>query len=353
MSTFGLSQRRYKVALKSKLGGVPNSDWLGLSQFKSEDTAPFNHQPCHVCQHLRALYRQPTTKLLYCGRNGKCRVNEALLSLHRSARGPPKEQTPEAKLANSRQIHTGIPLHKSSLYDVPVLSRGYEYKTIRLFQMLFSEAELAQLQFKSDVFIQDTSLVHLKGKLKAPTVCTTNEFIHDVDHSVSLASPSSKALFNRLFSFFQVPGVQPLSSTVYIETKSLRRELQFNNNSLDRCIAKANAASTAHNATYLFLDWSETSVTILRVNAANKLEALGVAVVFIPSDVQGDPGEVNRRLNIHRKACRCLTSNGYNKRPVAQMEYFSPTTDPIFLQNEPPVYLENVTVRDNFLISFK
>lgn len=349
---FGITQRRYKAALKSRLCGVPNSDYEGLSHFTSEETAQFNHQACHVCEHLPALYRQPTTKLLYCGRNGKCRVNEALLSTQRSAQGPPKEQTPAARLANSRQLHVGIPLHRSTLHGVPVLSRGYEYKTIRLFQTLFSKDELEQLHFKSDVFIQDPSLVHLKDKFKSPTVCTTNEFIHDVDHSLSLDTPGSKALFNRLFAFFQVPGDNSLSSTVYIETKSLRRELQFNHNSLDRCISKARAASTAHNATYLFLDWSETSVTLLRVNAANRLEALGVANLFIPFDAQGDQGEVNRRLNIHRKACCCLTSNDC-KRAVAQMEYFCPTAEPVFLQNEAPVYLEDVTVEDNFLIRFK
>lgn len=237
----------------------------------------------------------------------------------------PRVYTPRMRLAKQRQLvgTTLHPVHWDNTPNYPrdcsprFYVRGYEDKTITLFQHLFTAKQL--LDFKSDLFTTDESLLIFKDLFKSPTVCKNDRHIHDLDHWLMCDSDESLVLLQSLFNFFHVQPsklaevrVNKPGFELALETKSLRREL-LHEGTFDNAIAKAIGACRNNSSLrYFFINWTETSATLLFVNRDAKLEALGSSIIFIPGVAPEDAKvDLQRRQNLHRRAQQELIKRGY------------------------------------------
>ena len=241
----------------------------------------------------------------------------------------PRVYTPRMRLAKQRQLvgTTLHPVHWDNTPNYPrdcsprFYVRGYEDKTITLFQHLFTAKELQILDFKSDLFTIEETLLQIKDLFKSPTVCKDDRYIHYLDHWLMCDSDESLVLLKRLFNFFQVSpskltelNVNKPGFELALETKSLRREL-LHEGTLDNAIAKAIGACTNNSSLrYFFINCTETSATLLGVNGDAKLEALGSSIIFIPAITTAPEDakvDLQRRQNLHRRAQQELIKRGY------------------------------------------
>lgn len=359
---FGVTSTKFRKALKRRQQSsnrlAADKTWLAICSFTNADTSRLGNRRCDVCKELPAVYQNANTKVFICSKSGQCTLKRSSSAHARPSKVAPV-YTPAMRLEKRRQL-AGTSLHQVHLHDEPFFVRGYEDKSITLFQMLFTDTELSILEFKADLFTTDSNKLLYKDMWKSPTVCMGSDRAHDLDHWLRCRSNYSVTLIQRLFNFFQVSPSQMTKLRIgkppfeiAFETKSLRRELRHES-SLNSAISKAvGACSENPNLHYFFLNWTETSVTLLYVNQDNKLQVLGSSIIFLPGIVPVDAKwDLKRRQNLHRRAHQEISRKGYGLASTSAEKLQATLTNCLLNDASRPFYKAK-DVRSHFVITLQ